>query len=102
MTATVATAKRSAIAAGLVPATMTSLARMSEGEVPSVRIALGAGFVAVVLSLGAETRPELVQAFAWLIILGALLTNGYAFLRAVNRALDRSTPRSTPRKGTKK
>ena len=50
-----------------------------------VKIGIGAAFVILTLSFLNGSNPALANAFAWLILAGAFLTNGVALFQAIGK-----------------
>lgn len=48
-----------------------------------IKIAVGTGATVIILTLVAEVAPQVATMFAWLIFVGALLTYGVAFAKAL-------------------
>lgn len=75
-------------AAPLIAGTMTAGAKLSKGELPRLRIAIGAVAASVVLGAISGPLPGFARAFAYLIILGALLGPGYDLVKALTKLLN--------------
>lgn len=75
------------VAAPLFAAGITAGAKLSNGELPKLRIGFAGVFAAVSLSALSNVAPAITRAFAILIILGALLGPGYDLVRALTRLI---------------
>jgi hypothetical protein len=71
------------LAAGII----TAAAQMANGQAPRLRIGIAAVAGAVMLSLFGAAAPAAARAFAWLILLGAMLGPGVDVIRALGRLI---------------
>ena len=80
-------AKRIILLAIIVAGTIAFVRQAAEGEIPSVRIAVG-GFVALImLTLIAEAAPEVAAGFAMLTLVSSIFVTGEPALSAITSAL---------------
>lgn len=87
MAFTTSQAKGLVIGATAGAGVLASLASIADSKPPSIRIAVGATIVAVVLYAIADWAPELAGMLALVVLTGAILTNGTDVANVANNAL---------------
>lgn len=90
-------AKQLAILSVVVAGGLSAVGDFGKDQLPPLRLAVGVGFAAIVLTGMAEVAPELSAAFSILILLTSIFVWGADGLTAILRLINRNTsPKKVP------